>query len=111
MKTKVGCDIVFLKKFQESLTQGGDSFLQKVFSAHELHQNKSTESLAGIFAAKEAVMKAFDMEAGSWQKIEISKSETGRPVLKVEGMDLKRSDVSISHDGEYVVAVTVVVEK
>lgn len=106
MKIKTGCDLVAIKSFKESMQRGGQGFLNKVFSSHELSNSTSEESLAGIFAAKEAVKKALDLEAGNWQMIEIVKEGSGKPQVKLmdPSGDIQSSDISISHHGDYVMA-------
>ena len=49
------------------------------------------------------------LPAGSWQRIEIEKGKTGRPMAKLSGVEenIASQDISISHDGEYVMAVAV----
>jgi phosphopantetheine--protein transferase-like protein len=72
-------------------------------------KNASLERLAGIFAAKEAVLKALELKAGSWKKIEVRKTKEGRPEVRLIGLDknIKSQDISISHDGQYAVAVAI----
>lgn len=87
--------------------RGGDVFLSKIFSPHELSSHTSTESRAGVFAAKESIIKALRLPGGSWHKIEIRSEDNGRPVMTLEEHDIaiKSLDISISHDGEYAMAV------
>lgn len=109
MAVKIGCDLVDIKKFKKSVKNGGTRFLNKIFSRHELSQNSSTQSLAGIFAAKEAVKKALELKAGNWKKIEIVKKQNGRPEINLSGLNKKiiSQDMSISHDGEYAMATAI----
>lgn len=109
MKIKTGCDIVNVEKFKLSVERGGKEFLKKIFSDHELSANHSIESLAGIFSAKESVIKALDMRADEWRKMEIIKTEIGRPELKLEASNKKIAsyDISISHDSGYAVSMAV----
>lgn len=106
MQIKTGCDIANIEKFKLSADRGGEEFLKKIFSDHELSANHSIESLVGIFSAKESIIKALDMRAGEWRKIEIVKTETGRPKLKIDfsDEDIASCDISISHDGDYAVS-------
>lgn len=110
MEIKVGCDLVHLPKFQEAAQKGGKRFLEKTFTSHELSHAASPESLAGIFAAKEAVIKALGLNIGDWQGVEIVKHPSTRPLARV--FELKKykvltHDLSISHNGEYAFAVAV----
>src|SRR5438552_1921365 len=65
-------------------------------------------SLAGRFAAKEAVAKALGAPAGlTWHDCEVVREDSGRPVLDVRGsvaaaataQGINRWHLSISHDG------------
>lgn len=105
MIAKTGCDIVHITRFQKSVKKGGNNFLGKVFSSHELSANPSIETLAGFFAAKEAVVKALGL-IGEWHNIEISKEDSGRPYVKVNysNNEIISHDISISHDGDYAMA-------
>lgn len=114
MNVKVGCDLVRIRRFKESMERGGEEFLNKVFTRAELASTSKPESLAGIFAAKEAVIKALGgalkLKAGDWKKIEIIKKTNGRPEVKLLEFNRKilSRDISISHDGEYAMAVTII---
>ena len=78
-----------------------------VFLNIELSQNKSKENLAGIFAAKEAFFKAIGRKC-DWFSIWIEKNKAGKPQLKSTLIGLsKKAEVSISHAGEYAIAVVI----
>lgn len=109
MEIKIGCDIVQINKFKHSASRGGKNFLNRIFTVQELKTATSPQSLAGVFAAKEAVVKALGLEAGDWQSIEILKNRKGRPDLKLhqKRWRIASSDLSISHDVNYVFAIAV----
>lgn len=95
---RVGCDIVQIKRFENMDKEA----LDKIFHKQEL-KNK-TETLAGFFAAKEACKKVFnDLH---WHDIEITRGKTGRPSLVLK-KQIKNYDISISHDGDYAMAIFV----
>ena|SRR3989344_5204202 len=100
----VGIDIVYLPEFEDKLK----SFpLEKVFLPTELTQNKKTESLAGIFAAKEAFFKAIGKKE-DWLNVWVEKDKNGKPELKSVLLDEnQKAEVSISHAGEYVIAIVI----
>lgn len=87
--------------------------MYKIFTQAELAGASKPENLAGIFAAKEAVIKALGkvlkLKAGDWKKIEIIKKRNGRPEVQLHEFNDKilSRDVSISHDKEYAMAVVV----
>jgi phosphopantetheine--protein transferase-like protein len=107
MKVKVGCDIQYLPKFKEAVEKRGQTFLQNLFSAQELANNDKIQSLSGLFAVKEAIIKAVGLEPGSWKRIEIIKRDNGKPDAVIDNLDLNVAscDISISHDQDYTMAI------
>jgi len=107
MKVKIGCDIVNISRFKKILARTPLT-RQQMFLPRE-DNNASFEHLAGIFAAKEAVMKALELKAGRWKEIEIVKGKSGRPKIKllVSNKQIINHDISISHDRDYAMAVAV----
>lgn len=81
---------------------------RKVFTSREWQyafsgSGKFAERLAGMFAAKEAAMKAFDkIGAKHFLEFEISHLSSGAPKL-----NKSRSRISIAHNQDTVVAVVV----
>ena len=106
VRIRTGCDLVHIPKFEQS-TRGGS--LARLFTPYELSQNLPLTTLAGWFAAKEAVIKALDLSGGSFLTMEIVKGESGRPAVRFAESDTKimHHDLSISHDGEYAMATAV----
>ena len=97
----IGVDLVHIPEFTKNIEIGGETFLLRTFLPTEL-KNKKIEHLAGLFAAKEAVIKAVGLPIGSWLDIEIS---DGKPVAIVQHQ--RKLDISISHHGDYAIAVAV----
>ena len=114
MKILTGVDLVYLPRFKRSLKNGGENFLRRVFLDSELVKT-SPEHLAGIFAAKEAVIKALDLSKDSWLDIKITYSPSGTPKIKTTNYELSlrgpatNYSLSISHDGNYVIACFVAI--
>lgn len=106
---RVGCDIVQISRFQKILART-PTVAERIFLPSE-RKNKSIEKLAGIFAAKEAVIKALGLKAGNWQKMEIKKAKSDRPQIKFlkSQKNLANYDLSISHDGDYAFAMVIFV--
>ena len=99
---KIGIDIVAVSRIEKQMQN--DRFLHRVFTENELAHCKTAESLAGIFAAKEAYFKA----VGSGLKLpltalEVLHSGNGRPYFK----DKPNADLSITHDGGFAVAAVI----
>ena len=110
---KIGCDISKMGRFENTST----GFLEKYFTSREIEYiNKKyhrTETISGMFAAKEAVFKTFKLDSFPILKdIEVL-HENNIPTIKLDGEYEKYNgniDVSISHDGEYSIAYAVRVE-
>lgn len=99
---RVGCDLVYIPRFIEMLEKN-PAMLERIFTVHE-SKDTPFESLAGIFAAKEALVKACGIAPGHWKQIEIIKKKDGRPEVSIDGYEI---DISVSHDGEYAFAVAI----
>ena len=99
----IGVDLVDIDKFSSK------SNIRKIFTENEISHAESkvntSESLAGIFAAKEAVIKAFGFNLYYIlrKKIEIV-YEKSKPIAYINGQK-SMADVSISHDGSYAIGV------
>ena len=95
-----------------------ERFIHRVFTPREQEDaHGSFASLAGRFAAKEAVSKALGCGIGQvgWRDIEIQRSASGEPQLILHGKAQQLSDqmgftdwsISISHSQTHAVAVAV----
>ncbi len=105
MKIACGVDLVYLPRFKISLKRGGENFLRRIYHEQEL-KSLDIPHLAGIFAAKEAVIKALSLPIDSWHDIKIIKNSKGRPDVKLSTLNsqLTTHSLSISHDHNYVIA-------
>lgn len=109
---KIGCDVVLIARIEKMMHD--ETQMQKVFHPEEILRYDALH-LAGIFAAKEAVMKALNIfPLPSWQSIKILNKETGRPYVTLSpDIDLDKNyyiDISISHDGEYAFATALLLQ-
>lgn len=109
----IGVDIVDLERFQGKL-DATPALLERIFTKSELEQN--LQSLAGCWAAKEAVIKALGNPTGlSWQDVAVVKDDLGKPHLDISGETNRRAEelgiaswhLSISHDGGLACAMVV----
>lgn len=110
MRIKVGTDIISISRFGEKFDDNRWKFERDIFFEDEVLEDSSPEHLAGIFAAKEAAIKAFGLEPGSWKLIKIKKLASGKPVLGLDNKlkaSIKNCDVSISHSEDYAIAVVI----
>lgn len=102
-----GIDIVYISRFENKMKN--QTLLRKIFHPTEL-KNQDPSHLAGIFAAKEAIMKALALPLGSWLNIEIKYESSGKPFVELsENLKKKIKDISIgiSHDKDYAIACCV----
>ncbi len=105
---RIGIDMVHLPEFKNRM---GQAEMERVFTEEELRDNPRIESLAGLFAAKEAFFKALGRPV-DWKDIRIEKDTQGRPHLHSPHLsDQHEADVSISHEGEYAIAAVVVFKR
>lgn len=121
----VGIDVLDIVRM-EKLVQN-EHFLEKYFTEYEIEyvnkNNRMTQSLAGLFAAKEAFLKALGIGIGggiNLNEIEINHHETGKPFVKIVSpkaqiqistMQVKEIDISISHTDEYCTAICIITKE
>lgn len=75
----------------------------RVFLKDEL-ADSNLERLAGILAAKEAVMKALSLPTNSWHDIQVTHNLDGAPKVAIFNRDTVSHSLSVSHDNDYVIA-------
>lgn len=101
----IGVDLVDLDRF-ESKIKSTPALIERVFTPSE--RESSPQSLAGIWASKEALIKALGNPVGlNWQDVTVAKDSLGKPHLEVTGATKQRSQemgiaswhLSITHDG------------
>lgn len=125
----IGHDITSLPRMEKLLESGiRDRFMERILADGELALARGSmgkrlvEFMAGRFAAKEAVSKAFGCGIGrilSFRDIEVGRNELGKPICQLsdgawERLGLKASSVvihvTITHD-ESIASAFVVVEQ
>lgn len=115
---RTGIDLIEIYRLEQLDPAIRQRFLNRVFTGNELEESQGKMStLAGRFAAKEAVAKALGCGIGPirWQEIEITRGDQGQPVLKLHGNALRVAEeqglmswsISISHTREHAVAIAV----
>ena len=114
MAIKVGTDIVNISRVAKSIDKFGDRFIEKFLNKEEIEIANKIESIAGFWAAKEAVSKALGCGIGkelSFHDIFIEKNSKGAPLftIKSDKFNILESSLSISHENEYAIAVVVIV--
>jgi len=120
MNLRTGIDLIEISRLEKLQAEIRTRFLKRVYTAKELAEaGNSNATLAGRFAAKEAVAKALGTGIGpvSWQDIEIVQGSSNEPVLILHGsaqrlakeQQLATWSISISHNQTYAVAVAVAI--
>ena len=105
----IGIDIVSIEKFRKKFEK--NNFESKIFTDNEIHYSRKKENyiqtFAGIFAAKEAIIKAYNLNLAYIlrKKIEI-KNLNNKPYIYIDGKKMN-SSLSISHDGDFAIAVCI----
>jgi holo-[acyl-carrier protein] synthase len=118
MRLTTGVDLIEIARIEEVVARHGKHYLERIYTPAELEYcGKRTESLAGRFAAKEAVAKALGSGIGevNWKEIEILGDEQNAPMLTLTGVAYQKAkelgltiwSVSISHSQSHSVAVVV----
>lgn len=112
----LGVDIIEISRVEKAIEKKG--FLDRIFTTDELiyfrEKNFNKFSIAGTFAAKEAVSKVLGtgIRGFAFKDIEIRRNELGCPsVVLLNGAQciarekgIENIDISISHCREYAVA-------
>jgi holo-[acyl-carrier protein] synthase len=114
--TELGIDIIKVERIAAALKKFGDRFPRRVLTEGEQRYVRNRpENFAGRWAAKEAVSKVLGLgvRGVGWTEIEIVRLPTGAPSVRLSGRAKRRADqlgmgriaVSISHEGDYAVAI------
>jgi len=115
---KIGTDIIDIKRIEKLLEKYPNTFKQRFLNEDEITRTKKIESIAGLWAAKEAISKALGCGIGAelaFHDITINKDSRGAPhfVLSKEAQELhaiKESSLSISHDGGFAIAIAAIIK-
>jgi holo-[acyl-carrier protein] synthase len=114
--TELGIDIIKIERIAQALQRFGDRFPRRVLTDAEARYVRNRPiNFAGRWAAKEAVSKVLGLgvRGVGWRDIEIVRLPTGQPTVRLHGraqaraeqLGMARIAVSISHEGEYAVAI------
>ena len=116
---EVGVDIVDLDRIEKVYNRYGVKFLQRFLSEQEivvcLQKPQVIASIAGRFAAKEAVVKALGTGfsgAVHWKSFEILNDDRGRPYVRLVDTGCFPSgcliNISIAHDRHSAIATALI---
>lgn len=115
----IGIDVVRIERIESMYEKFGVKAYQRFLDEEEMILAKNPTSAAGFWAAKEAASKAIGTGIGkvcSFHDIKISKSKLGAPKIKYtkalrKKFKIKKSYLSITHDGGFAIAVVNIVRK
>lgn len=113
-----GVDIVDIDRIKNILEKTNDKFIEKIFTDREIDyiklKNFRPETIAGMFAGKEAISKAIGTGIGKvkWHDMEILHDDLGKPFVALRDEILKEYklnylEISISHEKTYAVAFVI----
>jgi holo-[acyl-carrier protein] synthase len=114
--TELGIDIIRVGRIRDTLARFGTRFSQRVLTpAEQRYVRDRPETLAGRWAAKEAVSKVLGLGVRGigWRDIEVERLPTGQPAVRLHGraaararqLGMERIALSISHESDYAVAI------
>ena len=119
----IGVDVVEVDRVGKILDRYGERFTARVFTdaeiAYAMRSARPAERLAGRFAVKEAVMKAFGTGKSQgilWRDVETIRGPLGKPEVVLHGnankymkkLKGKIVHTSISHDGGKAMAFVII---
>jgi phosphopantetheine--protein transferase-like protein len=113
---ELGIDIIKVDRIRATLERFGARFTRRVLTpAEQRYVRDRPETMAGRWAAKEAVSKVLGLGVRGigWRDIEIERLPTGQPAVRLHGRAAARAEqlgmgriaVSISHESDYAVAI------
>jgi holo-[acyl-carrier protein] synthase len=114
--TELGIDIIKVERIRATLERFGSRFSERVLTPMEQRYVRDRpETLAGRWAAKEAVSKVLGLGVRGigWREIEVERLPTGQPAVRLHGRAAARAEqlgmdriaLSISHESDYAVAI------
>jgi holo-[acyl-carrier protein] synthase len=120
--TELGIDIINVERIRDALARFGSRFPRRILTdAENAYVRDRPETLAGRWAAKEAVSKVLGLgvRGVGWREIEIVRLPTGQPSVRLHERALRRAGqlgmgriaVSISHEREFAVAIAFGIRK
>jgi len=115
----IGIDLIKTSRMNRLMDRFGEKALLKFLSGDEILLVKNYKTASGFWAVKEAASKALGVGIGkecSFHDIMISKTSRGAPLIKLSEKIVKKfnvtdTSVSITHDGEYAIAVVAIESK
>ena len=111
-KINVGTDIIEIQRFRKKPLEKNESFYRLLFTKSELmHCAKYKDPyphLAGIFAAKESIIKCLKEAPSKMMDIEIVWNKDGKPSGAISTQKIHDVSISISHTRTIALAVAII---
>ncbi len=115
----IGIDLIKTSRMQHMMDRFENKALERFLSKDEIELVKNYKTAAGFWAVKEAASKALGVGIGrecGFLDITISKNQKGAPQIEfsekvLKSFNIKGTSVSITHDGEYAIAVVAIETK
>lgn len=115
-----GIDIIEIDRIRKAINSN-NRFIDRIFSENEMNyiksKNNSVNTIAGLFAAKEAVSKALGsgISGFKWTDIEVCSEASGKPSIRLYGKakelaekkEISYVHISISHSKDDAVAFAI----
>ena len=116
MSQLIGIDIIKTARMKKLMQRFDEKALSRFLSSEEIALVKSYKTAAGFWAVKEAFSKAVGSGIGAdcgFHDMKIYKTERGAPKLSlskklIQKFGVQSVTLSITHDGEYAIAVVTV---
>ena len=112
----IGIDLIKISRMDRLINRFGEKALQRFLSKEEILLVKNYRTASGFWAAKEACSKALGVGISkecSFHDIVITKSKKGAPRINLSQhlkhqFNISDISVSITHDGDYAIAVVAI---
>lgn len=117
----IGTDLVELERLEQAYEQHGQRLLDRICRPGELKERQGKplmQHFGGLFAAKEAVLKALGTGWGQglgFHQVEVVEGEGGAPSIRLhdvaaahaDSLGVQRIHISITHEHHYAIAMAV----
>lgn len=106
----IGCDLVQNSRVKTLLERYGERFLRKVTTDRFISVNEY-KRVSGMWAVREAAFKAcyqIETAKAKWSSIRVT-HDGKMPIIRLNGSSIKVQS-SVSHDGEYTMAVCLLIQ-
>ncbi len=112
----IGIDLIKIERMQRLMDKFPIKALERFLHVSEIALVKNAKTAAGFWAAKEATSKALGVGISkecNFHDITITKTTKGAPQLQlsnklIQAFNIKDSSLSITHDGDYAIAVVAI---